>query len=147
MWEKKWDRFCLTFSTNNTSPKRKRIDTHKVGKRNRKLLKKQSRYMNQNTNSMYRIPSFYCWCRSDLKVLYLGLNMHIKRLLLLSFFKFCELVHLPCQSVPAGHCEASWPAEALGWAYSPPADAVSPDTASPSEALLNPWSNTQNFPH
>lgn len=46
--------------------------------------------------------------------------------------------------MPAEHCEVSWPAGALGLAYSCPAGAVSPDTVSPSEALSNPGGNTQN---
>lgn len=40
--------------------------------------------------------------------------------------------------MPAGHYEVSWPDGALGSAYSPPDDAVSPDTVAPSEALTNP---------
>lgn len=55
----------------------------------------------------------------------------------------CNLLYLPYHIVPEVNCEVSWPAAALGSAYSPPADAVSPDTASPSEAQLNPSGKTQ----
>lgn len=55
----------------------------------------------------------------------------------------CDLLYLPCHTVPEGNCEVSWPAAALGSAYSSPADAVSPDTASPSEAQPDPSGNTQ----
>ncbi len=55
------------------------------------------------------------------------------------FLTLC--VYLPCQPGPARRCGASWPAGAPGLAYSLPADAASPDTVFPSEALPNPGTN------
>lgn len=77
----RYGRFRVTFSTNHTTLKRQKIDTHKAGKINRKLLKKQSRYMKKKFNRQYTDYLVYIAdadLNIDIKALSLGLNMHMK---------------------------------------------------------------------